>query len=181
MNKVYPILTCDCCAGSGLIRTCKLKNCKYKMCRSCSYKHYIKQNNKKCPACRRNIYENNCCYSYPKRIFIKMKQKFINHNILCTFNNNFQTCIFKYCNRNMFENYISVILTIFIIFVYSCIFRFIYQIHCPIIFPSFCSEPFFSDYFVLLTFLGLFIVFVYYLIYLFIRACSNIYNEYEDF
>ena len=34
MNKVIPlsILTCDCCASTGFIRTCKLKNCDYKMC-----------------------------------------------------------------------------------------------------------------------------------------------------
>ena len=57
MNKVTPIsiLTCDCCASTGFIRTCKLKNCDYKMCLKCRRKYYIEGQHLQCPACRRNI------------------------------------------------------------------------------------------------------------------------------
>ena len=184
MNKIIPysIITCDCCTSTGMIRKCRFKNCNYRMCRTCNYKYYIQGKNKKCPACRRDVYKNNCCYLYSKKVVIKIKQKIMN-TILYKFINNFQIklCIFKYCNNDMLNHYIAIILTISLLFFYLCVCRCIYQIHCTIIFPSFCSEPFFSKYFILLAFFGLFILLIYYLVYLFIRSCSNIYKEHDDF
>ena len=68
MNKVIPlsILTCDCCASTGFIRTCKLKNCDYKMCLKCRTKYYVEGQHLQCPACRRNINKgSNCIFFLP--------------------------------------------------------------------------------------------------------------------
>ena len=175
MNIIHPILTCDCCAGFGLIRTCKLKNCNYKMCQSCKYTYYIKQNNTKCPACRRNIYERKYCLSWFKTFFIKIKQKFVHRN--SQFINKILRYISLCCNYEMYRIYFLTFLTIIAIFFYACIFRLIYHIHCDIIFPFFCNEPFLSKYFILLAFFGICIAYIYYLIYLFIRGCASYYIE----
>ena len=46
MNKVIPlsILTCDCCASTGFIQKCKLRNCDYKMCLKCRENIILKVN-----------------------------------------------------------------------------------------------------------------------------------------
>jgi len=160
MNKVIPlsILTCDCCASTGLIRKCRLQNCNYKMCVECNYKYYIKDQQLKCPACRRNI------YSISNGIFIPMYFKRILNKInlfklnqICIAHSNID------CERYAIYSgkFILLLCHISYIFAVLCIFRYVYHLHCDLFILESCNEPFISYMFIPYSIFGMFISFGY--------------------
>lgn len=185
MNKVIPvsIITCDCCASTGFIRTCKLKNCDYKMCLKCRRKYYIEGQHLQCPACRRNINNgyNRIFFlpTYLKLVFktiyrnLKKIKSSIHHQMRDVDCEPFCTCLFKF---------IVFICQLSYIFCVLCIFRFVYHLHCNLFIFESCTDDFLSEMFIIYVVIGIFISFVYCCMLgcVYTCVCGNN-DEYDDF
>lgn len=181
MNKIIPIsiLTCDCCASTGLIRKCKLTNCDYQMCLKCRNTYYIKGQNQQCPACRRNV--NN---GYNRIFFLPTYLKLIYRNFNSIhsrvwnymFNANYEpllTCLLKF---------IILLLQLGYIFGVLCIFRYVYHLHCHLFILGSCNDDFISGMFILYVIIGMFISLLYFCVLgcVYTCCCGNN-DEYDDF
>jgi hypothetical protein len=151
MNKVIPlsILTCDCCASTGLIRKCRLKNCNYKMCMECNSKYYIKGQHVNCPACRRNVYSrSNRIFSLPV-YFKRNRIGIIRSKIKCE----------RYAIYS--GKFIILLCQISYFFFILCVFRYVYHLHCDLFILGSCNEPFISFMFIPYSIFGMCISFQY--------------------
>ena len=154
--KVYPItiLKCDCCFSNGLVRTCPLKNCNYKMCVTCKRKY----NQNKCPACRRE-YNDNCCKKVCKKINKIRKCDYIIIKLPII---RFPRIKFKFNPKICHSIFIIILMsTLLTGFIGSC--RVMSEFNCgfisTILYYPVCELPFLCDFgmFVLLCILGFFI------------------------
>lgn len=163
MNKVYPILTCDCCCSKGIVRKCQLQNCDYRMCISCRNKY----DDSRCPACRRNIpIKIKKCYIVSN----KYKIKYFIENILYFLCNIDNDTPFRNC-RDILLVFLKIILffvrlTLFIAIMIACRAVSEFEPNCRII--NTCDQSFMCDniaIFILLCIYGFILLCIYCLIF----------------
>ena len=142
MNKIYPILLCDCCCSKGIVRTCSLKNCDYRMCISCRNRY----NNNLCPACRREIpIKKKKCYIVSNKY--KYKIKYFIENILYLLCNIEDEIPFRNV-RDTFLVFLKIILffsrlTLFIAIIFTCRIVSAFEPNCRLI--NVCDQSFMCD------------------------------------
>lgn len=61
-NKIFPILSCDCCCEEAKVKKCYIKQCDYQMCKKCIETYQ----GKLCPKCRNPMIKK----SPEKKIYI---------------------------------------------------------------------------------------------------------------
>jgi len=181
MNKIIPesIISCDCCASFGMIRTCRLPNCDYKMCMKCRNKYYLQGQHLQCPACRRNINNGyNRIFFLPTYLKIIFKTVCINLNkmklsiqgqIINVYCEPFYECLVRF---------IVFICQISYIFCLLCVFRFVYHLHCNLFIFGSCGDDFLSDMFVIYVVIGMILSLVYCCIFGCLYTCFCSSNDY---
>lgn len=170
MNKIYPILLCDCCCSKGIVRKCPLKNCDYRMCISCRNKY----NDNRCPACRREIpVKKKCCLVSNK---YKYKLKYFIENMLYLLCNIDDEIPFRNA-RDILLVFLKIILfftrlTLFITIMFACRAVAEFQPNCRLI--NACDQSFMCDnlaIFVLLCIYGFVLLCAYCLFFYCILMC----------
>lgn len=177
MNKIYPILTCDVCCAKGIIRTCPLEKCQYRMCMSCRNTY----DSNLCPLCRRELpSDTKKCIC--QRFNIYLIKKYI------------RFCFVLFCNidtsipirkcTDLIIIFLKLILFVlklafFIIFMCACRALSELQIHCDVF--DACQQTFFCDNVIIFTLLciyGFILLCLYVLLILFCLLAVLMYIDY---